>query len=49
MTEMKKGERYSCEKCACELEVIKPCTCEQVQDMICTCGTRMRVLSSKSK
>lgn len=47
MAKMKKGERYSCEKCDCVLEVMEPCTCEEVQELVCTCGTPMRVLSTK--
>ena len=43
---MERGERYSC-GCGCMLEVIEPCTCEQKQDMVCTCGHTMRVMSAK--
>jgi hypothetical protein len=38
---MKKGEHYVCE-CGAELEVLKACTCEQTQQLICTCGMPLK-------
>lgn len=38
---MQKGEHYICQCCGADLEVLVPCTCEQKQDMVCTCGSRM--------
>jgi hypothetical protein len=39
--EMKQGTILTCECCGALFEVKKPCTCQQVQDFICSCGEKL--------
>lgn len=40
--EMKQGTQLTCECCDAIFEIKQPCTCEQKQDLICSCGAKLR-------